>query len=93
MGFASARSTDKDRVAFGVEERAGGEFANLTSIDRRVGEDERVYIFEERKLGPGDAIAYRAGLSVGAFGLDQTGDQSRRARPLPVISSKLARMP
>jgi hypothetical protein len=29
MGFAGSGATDEDRIAFGVEESAGGEFANL----------------------------------------------------------------
>jgi hypothetical protein len=75
MGFASARAADEDRVALGVEEGAGGEFANLSFIDGRVGEDERVDILGDRELGSGDAIADRSGLPVGAFGPDQAGDQ------------------
>ena len=66
---------DEDRIALGVEEGAGGEFANLPFIDRRVGEDELVEIFEDRELGSADAVADRAGLPVGAFGPDQAGDE------------------
>jgi hypothetical protein len=47
MGFAGAGSADEDRIALGVEEGAGGEFANLSFIDRRIGEDELVEIFED----------------------------------------------
>jgi hypothetical protein len=36
VGFAGARAADEDRVALGVEEGAGGEFANLALIDRGV---------------------------------------------------------
>ena len=98
MGFAGAGAADEDCIALSVQEGAGGEFANLPFIDRRIGEGERVDIFEDRELGSSDTIAYRAGLAVGAFGPDQAGDEgdrsrSRRARPLPAISSKLARMP
>ena len=75
MGFAGAGAADEDRVAFGVEEGAGGEFANLAFIDRRVGEDELVEVLENRELGSADAIADRAGLPVGAFGPDQAGDE------------------
>jgi hypothetical protein len=97
MGFSGAGAPDKDCIALGVEEGSGGEFANLPFIDRSVGEDELVEILEDRELGPADAVADRAGLPMGAFGPDQTGDEriisSRRARPLPATSSKLARMP
>jgi hypothetical protein len=48
MGFAGSGAADKDRIALGVEEGAGGEFTNLPLIDRRIGEDERVEIFEDR---------------------------------------------
>ena len=75
MGFARARAADEDRVALGVEEGAGGEFANLAFVDRRVGEDELVDVLEDRELRAGDAIADRAGLPVGALGADQAGDQ------------------
>src|SRR5208282_1985066 len=75
MGFAGAGAADKDRIALGVEEGAGGEFTNLSFIDRRIGEDERVDIFEDRELGSADAVADRAGLPVGAFGPDQAGDE------------------
>ena len=44
MGFAGSGAADEDRIAFGVEESAGGEFANLPFIDRRIGEDELVEI-------------------------------------------------
>ena len=75
MGFARARPADKDRVAFGVEEGAGGEFANLAFIDRRIREDELVDVLEDWKLRADDPIADRASLSVGALGADQAGDQ------------------
>ena len=75
MGFAGAGSADEDCVALGVQEGAGGEFTNLSFIDWRIGEDERVDIFEDRELGPADTIADRAGLPVGAFGPDQAGDE------------------
>ena len=44
-------------------------------IDRRVGEDELVDVLENWELGSADAIADRAGLPVGAFGLDQASDE------------------
>ena len=75
MGFAGAGSADEDRVALGVEEDAGGEFANLALIDRRIGEDELVEVLEDRELGAADAIADRARLPVGALGPDQAGDE------------------
>ena len=75
MGFSGARAADEDRVAFGVEEGAGGEFANLAFVDRRVRKDELVDILEDRELRSADAIADRACLSVGAFGADQAGDE------------------
>ena len=52
MGFAGAGATDEDRIALGVQESAGGEFAHLSFIDRRVGEDERVDIFRTGNLAP-----------------------------------------
>src|ERR1700716_3737682 len=75
MGFAGAGATDEDRIALGIQECAGGEFAHLPFIDRRIGEGERVDIFEDRELGSADAVADRAGLPVGAFRPDQTGDE------------------
>jgi len=42
MGFACARAADEDRVAFGVEKGAGGQFANLAFVYRGVREDELV---------------------------------------------------
>ena len=41
MGFACACAADENGVALGVQEGAGGEFANLSLIDRGVGEGER----------------------------------------------------
>src|SRR5471030_3030388 len=75
MGFAGSGTADEDRIAFGVEESAGGEFANLPFIDRRIGEDELVEIFEDRELGSSDAITDRAGLTVSAFSPHQAGDE------------------
>jgi hypothetical protein len=75
MGFAGAGAADEDCIALSVQEGAGGEFANLPFIDRRIGEGERVDIFEDRELGSADAIADRAGLPVSAFRPDQTGDE------------------
>ena len=75
MGFAGAGPADEDGIALGVEEDAGGELTNLPFIDRRIGEDECVNIFENREFGAADAIADRAGLPVGAFGPDQAGDE------------------
>jgi hypothetical protein len=74
MGFASSRSADEDRVALGVEEGAGSEFANLALVDRRIGEDELVDILENGELRAGNTIADRAGLSVGSLGSDEAGD-------------------
>ena len=75
MGFAGAGAADEDRVALGVQEGAGGKFAHLALIDRRVGEDELVEVFEDREPGAADAIADRSGLPVGALGPDQAGDE------------------
>src|SRR5260221_735530 len=75
MVFPGAGPADEDGIALGVEEGAGGEFANLSFIDRRIGEDELVEIFEDGELGAADAIADRACLPVGAFGSDQAGDE------------------
>src|SRR6202522_4484689 len=75
MGFARACAADEDRVAFGVEESAGGEFANLAFIDRRIREDELVDVLEDRKLRAYDTRADRWSVSVTALGADQAGDQ------------------
>jgi len=97
MGFAGSGAADEDRIALGVEEGAGGEFANLPFVDRRIGKDELVEVFEDRELGAADAIADRTGLPVGAFGPQQAGDERIEliapGKTLPAISSKLARMP
>ena len=44
-GFSGASAADEDRIALGVEEGAGGNFADLPFIDRSIGEDELVEIF------------------------------------------------
>jgi hypothetical protein len=75
MGFAGTSAADEDRVALGVEERSGGQFANLPLVDRRVGEYEFVQVLEHRELGAADTIADRAGLPVRALGPDQTGNE------------------
>src|SRR5436190_23479406 len=66
MGFSGAGSADEDGVAPGIEESAGGEFAHLALIDRHVGEDEAVEVFEHGELGIPDAIADASGLPMGA---------------------------
>ena len=38
MGFADTGAADEDSVALGIQEGAGGEFANQALIDGRVGE-------------------------------------------------------
>ena len=68
MGFAGASAADEDGVAFGIQEGAGGEFANLSLIDGCIGEDELVQIFENREFGAADAITDRARLAVRALG-------------------------
>src|SRR5665213_477893 len=75
MGFAGAGAADEDSIALDVEEGAVGEFAQLALVDWRFGEDERVEFLEDRKLGPADAVADRAGLTMCAFGPDQAGDE------------------
>src|SRR5674476_342405 len=75
MRLAGTGAADKDRIALGVQEGAGGEFANLPFVDRRIGEDELFQIFENRELGAGDAIADRARLPMCAFGPDQASDE------------------
>jgi hypothetical protein len=75
MGFARASSADEDSVALGVEEGAGGQLTHLALIDRRVGEDELVEVFQDRELGGGDAIADRPGLAMCPFCPDQAGDE------------------
>ena len=65
MGFAGAGAADEDGVAPGVEEGAGGEFAHLVGIDRRIDKDERVEVLEDGEPGTADPIADRAGLAVG----------------------------
>jgi hypothetical protein len=74
-GRCRARAADEDRVSLGVQEGAGGEFANLALIDRGVRKDELVDVLEHRKLRAGDPVADRARLPVGALGADQAGDQ------------------
>ena len=49
MGFSGAGAADEDCITFGIQEAAGGELADLPFIDRRIGEDERVDIFEDRE--------------------------------------------
>ena len=68
-------AADEDCIALGVQEGAGGEFANLSLIDRRIAEEERIEVFENRELGPADAIADRTGLPMRALGADQAGDE------------------
>src|SRR6202050_2837964 len=75
MGFTGAGAADEDRIALGVQEDAGGEFAHLAFVDRRIGEDDLVQIFEDRELGSADAVADRACLPVSAFRADQTGEE------------------
>ena len=75
MGFSGAGSADEDGVAPGIKESAGGEFAHLAFIDRRVGEDEAVEVFEHRELGTPDAIADGSGLPMGALRPDQAGEE------------------
>jgi hypothetical protein len=57
MGLSGARATDEYGIALGVQEYAGGQFANLTLVDRRVGEHELIEVLEHRELGAADAIA------------------------------------
>ena len=71
----STGAADKDRIAPGVQECAGGKFAHQALIDRRVGKDELVEVLEHRELGAADAIADRARLAVRAFGPEQAGDE------------------
>jgi hypothetical protein len=59
----------------GVEEGAGGKFANLAFVDRRVREDELVEVLEDREFRAGDAITDRPRLSVRALGADQTDER------------------
>src|ERR1700689_1803184 len=75
MGLSGAGAADEDSISLGIEEGAGGEFAQLALVDRRLGEDERVQVFEDWELGSADAIADRAGLPMRALGPDQAGDE------------------
>src|SRR6185312_10399896 len=75
MGFAGARAADEDGVALGVQEAAGSKLAHLALVDRRVGEDERVEIFEHGEPGAAVAIADGPRLPVGPLGPDQAGDE------------------
>src|ERR1700691_4748711 len=75
MGLSGAGAADEDSIALGIEEGAAGEFTQLALVDRRFGEDERVEVLEDRELGPADAIADRAGLTMCAFRPDQAGDE------------------
>ena len=70
MCFSGAGAANEDRIALGVQEGVGGELANLSFIDRRIGEDELIEILKNRELGAADAIADRAGLPVNAFRSD-----------------------
>jgi len=85
-------SADEDGVALGVQESAGGELANLPFVDWRIGEHELVEILEDGNLAPPDTIANRARLTVcvlGSIRLAMRGKiSSRRASPLPAISSE-----
>src|ERR1700728_1021981 len=75
MVFAVSGSADKDYVALCIEEGAGGQFAHLAFVDRRVGEDELIQVFQHRELGTADAIADRSCLTMRAFRPDQAGDK------------------
>src|SRR3954447_26500849 len=75
MRLARAGAANEDRVALGIQERPGGQFAHLALIDRGLGKDEPIEVLEHRKLGPAQAIADRAGLPMRALGPDQAGDQ------------------
>src|ERR1700691_3214769 len=75
MGLSGAGAADEDSIALGIEEGAAGEFAQLALVDRRLGEDERIEVFEDRELGAADAIADRPGLTMCALGADQAGDE------------------
>jgi hypothetical protein len=57
MCLSGAGAADEDSIAFSIEEGAAGEFAQLALVDRGLGEDERVKVFEDWELGPADAIA------------------------------------
>jgi len=75
MGFAGSGAADEDGVALGVQEGADGKLAHLALVDRCVGEDEAVQVFQDRELGAGDAIADRSRLPVGPLRPDQAGDE------------------
>ncbi len=45
------RAADKNCVAFGIEERAGCEFAHLALVNHRVAKDELVQVLQDRELG------------------------------------------
>src|SRR6185312_16527200 len=75
VGLPGAGAADEDAVALGVKEGAGGQLTDLTLIDRRIGEDEAVDVLQDRELGAADPVADRAGLAVGALGLDQAGEE------------------
>jgi hypothetical protein len=96
MCFSGAGAANEDRIALGVQEGAGGELANLSFIDRRIGEGKRIDVFEDRELGSADEIADRAGLPVGAFGPDQASDESIDLIPpgktMPVQNLKISAM-
>src|ERR1700689_2818334 len=64
LGFARACAADEDRVAFGVEESAVGEFDHLAFMVRPIQEVKLVDALGDRKLRADDPIADRASLSV-----------------------------
>ncbi len=51
MGLAGAGAANEDGVAPAIEEHAGCKFPHLALIDRRVGKDEAVKVFQNRELG------------------------------------------
>src|SRR5471030_525300 len=75
MGFAGARAADEDSVALGIQEGTSRQFAHLSLIDGRVGEDEAVEILQHRELGAADPVADRSRLAMGALGTDQAGNE------------------
>src|SRR5438477_6508948 len=75
MGLAGAGSADEDGVAPVVEESAGCQLTDFALIDRCVGKDKAVEVFQHRELGAADAIADGPGLPVSALRPDQAGEE------------------
>src|SRR5271166_890046 len=71
MTFACTGAADQNGVALLREERAAGEFAHQTFVDRAAGEFEVSQLLGQWQLGGGHLVADRAGLLLGDLGCEQ----------------------